>query len=104
KVIGPIDVVTARVPLVQVYATEINHPEQSRQILNDWKIDYVSRAMLNRTQFDPGRPRSRRALHEEELASSAIRITFHDHRPVNKVRQQNSNYIRVVLKMIVFDD
>src|SRR5438105_11831034 len=100
KVVGPIDVVTACVPLVQVYATEINHPEQSRQILDNRKVDYVSRTMLNRAQFDPGWPRSRRTLHEEELTSRAIRITFHDHRPVNQVRQQDCRNVRVVLKQI----
>ena len=35
QIVGPIDVVAARIPLVQVDAPEVDDPEQRREVLHD---------------------------------------------------------------------
>ena len=53
KIIGPIDVVAARVPLVEVDASEIDDPEQRGDILNHREIDDVARVVLDRAGLQP---------------------------------------------------
>ena len=104
KIIRPIDIVTARVPLIQIDATEIDDPQERRQILNDRKIDDVARPMFNRTNLDPCRARRRRALHKKEFTRGAVRVTLHDHCPVLQMREQHRCDIGIVLKQISFGD
>src|SRR5213078_1971445 len=85
QIVRTIDIVTARVPLIKVDATEIDDPEQRGQILNDGKVDNVAGAVLDGTQLDPRWPRRRRPLHKKELAGRAIRVALHDHGPVLQV-------------------
>ena len=40
-VVGPVHVVTARVPLIQVDATQVDDPQQRRQVVDDRKVDDV---------------------------------------------------------------
>jgi hypothetical protein len=49
---------------------------------------------------DPRGPRIRRALHEEEIAASSVRITLHHHGAVLEVRQQIGRKITVVLQQV----
>src|SRR5260221_7739377 len=100
QIVRSIDVVTARVPLIQIDATEIDYPQQRRQILNDRKVNDVSRAMRDRTYFNPGRPRLRRALHKKEFARGPVGITLHHHRAILKMWQQDARDIRVILQQI----
>ena len=58
------------------------------------------RAVLDRTDLNPGGTRARRALHEEELAGGAVRIALHDHRAIAQVRQQRIGHVRVVLEQV----
>ena len=53
---------------------------------------------------NPGRPRRRRALHEEELAGGAVRIALHHHRAVAEVRQQHVGHVGVVLEQIALGE
>src|SRR5438132_10464249 len=40
------------------------------------------------SNLDPVRPRLGSMLHEKELAGHAVRITFHHHRPIDEMGQQ----------------
>ena len=100
KVVGTIDVVAARVPLVQVDAAEVDDPEQRRQILHDRKVDDIAGPVLDRAELDPLRTGRGRALHEEELPRRAVRVAFHHHRAIAQVRQQHAGDLRVVLEQV----
>ena len=99
-VIGPIDVVASRVPLVEIDTPQIDDPHQRGPILNHRKIDDSARAVLDVADLDPVRPRAGRPLHEEELPRRPVRIAFHDHGAVTKMRQQHCRDVRVVLQQI----
>ena len=87
-VVRPVHVVAARVPLVEVDAAEVDHPQERGQVLDHREVDDVARLVLDGADLDPVRPRRGRALHEEELAGRAVRVALHDHGPVVEVGQQ----------------
>ena len=95
-VVGPVDVVAACVPLVQIDTAEIDHPEERRHVLDHRKVDDVSRRVLDRARLDPRRPRRRRALHEEELPRGAVRVALHDHSAVAQVGEEHRRDRHVV--------
>ena len=61
-------------------------------------------AVVDRAGPDPGRPRRRRALHEEELAGGAVRIALHHHRAIAEVRQQHGGDVGVVLEQVALGE
>ena len=85
-----VGIVAERVPRVEIDAAEIDHPQQRGAVVDDGKIDDVTRAVLDRARANPRRPRRRRPLHVEEVAGNAVRISLHHHRPVRDVRQQHA--------------
>ena len=103
-VVRPIDVVTRRIPLVQIDAPEIDDPEQRRQVIDDRKVDDVAGVMVDAAGPDPGRARLRRPLHEEELTGGAVGIAFHHHRAIADVRQEHRRNVGVVLDQITLGD
>src|SRR6185312_15055699 len=72
QIVRPIHIITARVPLVKIDATEIDYPKQRSQILNHREVDHVPRRMLNMTEFDPIRTRRGRPLHKEKITRRAV--------------------------------
>src|SRR4029077_14843362 len=76
EVIRTIDVVTFRVPLIQVDASKVDDPHERRQIADDGKIDDVAVAMIDRAKTDPFGPRARCPFHEEEISGGAVRISL----------------------------
>src|SRR6266849_52953 len=95
--VGPVPVVTSRVPLIEIDAAEVDEPHQRRQVLYDRKVDDAL-VVRNRADVDPLRARLRRALHVEEVALRAVRVTLHHHGPTLDVREQPRRDVRVVLK------
>ena len=104
QVVGPIDVVTRRVPLVEIDAAEVDDPEQRRQVVDHRKVDDVARVVIDPAGANPVGPRRRRALHEEELAGGAVRVALHHHRAIADVRQQDRRDVGVVLNQIALGD
>jgi len=102
QIIGSIDIVAPRVPLIQVDAPEVDHPHHRRPILDHRKVDDAARAVFDRAGLDPGRAWHGRALHEEERPRCAIRVPLHHHRAATDVRQQNVCHRGVVLQQIAF--
>ena len=100
QVVRPIDVVARRVPLVQIDAAEIDHPQQRRAILDHREVDDVARPCSIEQISNPVGPRRRRALHEEELAGGAVRVPLHHHRAIAHVRQQHAGDVGVVLQQV----
>ena len=49
QVVGPVDVVAARVPGIQIDAAEIDHPKQRGQILDHRKVDHIPGTVLDGT-------------------------------------------------------
>ena len=104
EVVGSIDVVAARVPLIQVDAAEVHDPEESGHVLNDREVDDVTRSVLDGAGLDPLGPRRRCAFHEEERAGSAVGVALHDHGAVAQVRQQGGRDLQIVLKEVALRD
>ena len=52
-IVRTIDVVALRVPLVQVDASEVDHPQQRRRIVDDGKVDDVARVVLDGARANP---------------------------------------------------
>ena len=100
EVVGAVDIVAARVPLVQIDAAEVDHPQKRRQVLDHRKVDDSARSVRYRADLDPGGTRRRRPLHEEERTGGAVRVALHDHGAVVQVRQQDVGHVRVVLQQI----
>ena len=98
QIVGPVDVVTARVPLVQVDATKIDHPHQRRKVLDHWKIYDVPRRVLDMAELNPVGPRRGRTLHKKEVARCAIWIALHHHGAICQMRQQERRNVGVVLE------
>ena len=104
QVIGPIDVVAARIPFVQVDAAQIHDPEQRGQVVDHRKVDHVPGRVLDRARLDPGRPRTGCALHEEEVTGGAVGIALHHHRAVADVGQQHGRDASVVADEVALGD
>src|SRR5262245_45741352 len=102
EIVGPIDLVARRIPLIEVDATEVDNPHQRRAILNHRKRNDAFRSVIDPADLDPRRPWLRRALHEEEVARGPMRVPLHHHRAVADVRQQHGGDIGVVLEEIAF--
>jgi hypothetical protein len=101
-VIGPIDLVAPRVPLIQIDAPEVHRPQQRRKILHDRKIDNPFRAVIDRNGFDPFRSRRGRALHEEEIARRPVRISLHHHRAIGEMRHEDGRHLGVIGEQVPF--
>ena len=104
QVIWPIDIIAFRIPLIEIDASEIDHPEQGGEIVNDRKVDDVARVVLDPASANPVGARHWRTLHEKELSTGAVRIPLHDHRAIADVRQEHRGDVRVVLNQIAFRD
>ncbi len=89
-VVGPIRIVTACVPRVQIDRAQIDQPQERGQIVDDRELDDIAGSMRDGADLDPIRPMLGRSFHEEELAIDAVRVSLHHHRPLLKVRQQRS--------------
>ena len=100
QIIGPIDIIAAGIPRVEIDAAEVHNPQQRRQVLDDGKADHVARAVLDRADLDPVGPRRRRPLHEEELAIDAAGIALHHHRAILQMRQQHRRDCGIVPQQI----
>src|SRR6266446_7383088 len=57
EIVGPIDVVAARVPLVEIDAAQVDEPQQRRHVLDDREPDDVAGVVLDLADLDPIRPR-----------------------------------------------
>ena len=57
QVIRAIDVVAARIPLVKIDATEVDHPEQCRTIVDDREVDQALRTVVDLAGANPVGPR-----------------------------------------------
>src|ERR1700687_168764 len=82
QVVRPGGVITTSVPLIKIYATEVDDPEKGRQILYYREVNYIAGRMANGADLDPTRSRTWCSLHKKELARSSVWITFHYHGPV----------------------
>jgi hypothetical protein len=101
--VGPPHVVASRIPWIQIDATKVDEPQERGQMLDDWKIDYVSRAVFDGTNGKPVGSRSWRALHEEKVGSDPVWVSLHDHGAVTQMRQHPSRDVGVVLEQIALD-
>jgi hypothetical protein len=52
QVVGSVDIVAPRVPLVQVDASEVDHPQERRPVLDHREIDDVAGAVRDRAGLD----------------------------------------------------
>ena len=104
QVVGAIDVVAARVPLIEIDAAEVDDPEQRREVLHHREVDHVPRLVLDRAGLDPLGMRLGDALHEEAFPLRAVRVALHHHRPIAQVRQQRGGDVGVVLEQIALRD
>ena len=100
QIVGAVDVVAARIPLVQVDAAEVDHPQERRQILHDGKVDHTARGVLDGARVDPARARRRRPLHEEEGAGRPVGIPLHHHGAIPEMGKQDRGNLDVVLQQI----
>src|SRR5262249_10454123 len=62
--VGPMDIIAPGIPRIEVYAAQINYPQQRCQVTDNRKADYVSGGMLDRADLYPIRPWRGRSLHE----------------------------------------
>ena len=104
QVVGPIDVVAARVPLIEVDAAEVDDPEQRCEVLHHREVDDVSRRVRDATGLDPRRVRLGDALHEEAFPRRAVGVALHDHGAIAEVRQERRRDVGVVLEEIALRD
>jgi hypothetical protein len=56
-VVGPIHVIAAGVPLIQIDAAQVDDPEERRQIVDDREVDDVARVVADGAGPDPLRTR-----------------------------------------------
>src|ERR1051325_8911894 len=78
KVVGTVHVVAPGVPLIEIDAAKIDHPEKRTEVVDHWKVDDVPGGMLDGAGFDPFGSRLGRPLHKKELAGRAMRVPLHD--------------------------
>jgi hypothetical protein len=90
KKIGTVDIVAARVPGVEIDASEVDDPEKSREILDHRKVDDVAGVVLDRAGLDPLRMRLGNPLHVEKVPVGSVGVAFHHHRPVDEMRNEES--------------
>ena len=100
KVIGTVDIVTAGIPWVQVYAAQIDHPQERADIPDHWKIDDVAGSMLDAAGLDPFGSGRRGALHEEKIAPDSVGITLHDHGAVSEMWEQHMRDVQIKLDQV----
>ena len=56
QVVGPIDVVAARIPRVQIDAAEVDDPQQRGEAVNDGEVDDVARSCsIEQVRIQSGR-------------------------------------------------
>src|SRR5205085_8395444 len=101
--VGPIGIVAARVPRVEIDAAQVDEPEQGWEVLHDRELHEAGR-VLDAADVDPLRPRLRRAFHVEEIALRAVRVALHDHCALDDVREEVRRDVRVVLQEIALGD
>ena len=73
-----VEIVGAHRVRVQLEAGEVGHPRERRGVARHHFFGAAAGRKAQRHHLDPGRPRLRRALLEEELAVDAVRIA-HQH-------------------------
>ena len=103
-VVGPVDVVAACVPLVQIDAPEVHHPQEGREILDHREVDDVFRRVVDATDLDPIGARGGRALHEEEGPAGAVGIALHHHGAVADVGEQHRRHVGIVLEEVALGE
>ena len=101
QMVGPVGVVAARVPRVEVDAAQVHDPEERGEVLHHGKGDQVGR-LVHRSRRSRASPDAAdgRALHEEALPVDAVGIALHHHRAVAEVRQQGGRHVGVVLQQV----
>ena len=104
EVIGTVHVVTARIPWVQIDAAEVNHPKERREIADDGEIDDAGGGVFDGADVNPIGAGDRRAFLEEELASGAVGVTFHDHGAADEVREEVGGDVGVIAEEVAFGD
>jgi hypothetical protein len=104
QIVGPVRVVAARVPLVEVDAAQVDRPQQSGGVVDDRKIDHTARAMFDRTAAQPRRAARRRTLHVEVIAADPIGIALEHHRAAGQIGHDERRDVRVVLEQIALGE
>src|ERR1043166_7310899 len=79
KIIGPVHVVAAGIPLIEIDTAEVNDPKQRTEIADGREMDDIWGGMLIRARLDPIRTGLRSTLHEEKSPAGAVRVAFHHH-------------------------
>ena len=55
QVVRPVDIVAAGVPLIEIDAAEIDHPQQRRQVVDHREVHDFAVAVIDRADADPRR-------------------------------------------------
>ena len=95
QVVGPLDVVHARVPRVQLDAAEVDHPGERGRVVDDREHGRVAARELHELLADEVRVR-RHALLVEELPLDAVRVALHVEWPAADVVQRARRDVEVV--------
>jgi hypothetical protein len=98
--IGPVIVIAAGIPGVQIDTTQIDQPEQAGEVLGQRKLDHVAAPVNDRTDLGPVRTRPRGALHVEEIALRAVRISLHDDGAIGEMGQEPRRDVSVIAQQI----
>ncbi len=99
EVIGLLDLRDARVPRVQLDATEIDHPGERGRVVDHREDRRVAAGELDVLLAHVVRMR-RHALLVEEVALHAIRVAHHMKRPGPQVRENSVGEVYVVMDEI----
>ena len=100
--IGTVNIVTARVPGIQIDAAKVDHPHERSDVLYDREVDHVAGTVLDGANRNRGRAAGWGALHEEKAAIDTVGIALHDHRAVLQVGHQIRRHVEIVLEQIPF--
>ena len=97
EVVGPVDVVHARVPRVQVDAPEVDDPGERGRLVADREVRRPPGRELDVHGLEPVRVIGRDALLVEEPLLGAVGVALHLHRPPLDVVQHVGGDVEVVL-------
>ncbi len=96
ELVGVIQVGVPHRVRIQVDAAEVHHPRELRGVADDDLVRAPTRGELELHHVDPGRPRRRRALLEEELAPRAVDVALQRHGPIAHPAQRAVGHREVV--------
>jgi hypothetical protein len=103
-IVGLMDVIALRVPLIEVNAAKVHDPEQGCNVVDDGKVDDVARLVLDGTCLEPRGMRLGYALHEEALPARPIGVALHHHRPLGEMWQEMRSHVGVALEQVALRD